>query len=172
MLNGIALSVVLMLNIIIFNVIDFIILFIDIFFIIKIYNYFEKKQFLKNSVKYPILKNSTSVISSGIFTIVFLVIGFYQTPPSYIQNDLVQTVHVASNQIYSSCNFIDWISRISNEIVAIKWWVMLNITIHSNSLYLKYIMWGIYLMGNYLMLFAFARLITEVLHITKEQINE
>lgn len=48
---------------------------------------------------------------------------------------------------------------------------MLKVTIQSDNMYLKYIMWVVYLMGNYLMLFAFARFITEILHITKDQIN-
>ena len=103
--------------------------------------------------------------------IVFLLISFYQAPPSYIQNDLVQTIHTASNQVYSNCDFIDWISRVSNEIVAIKWWIMLKATIQSDNMYLKYIMWIVYLMGSYLMLFAFARFIAEILHITRNQTN-
>jgi len=166
-LNGIILSTILMLNVIIFNLSDFIILTLDMFFILLVYNFMEKTQFLQNNVKYPILKNSVSFFSSAIFMIIFLIINTYQTPPSYIQNDLVQTIHIASNQIYSNCDFIDLISRVSNEIVAIKWWIMIKVTIETNNMYLKYIMWGIYLMGSYLMLFAFARVITEILHIIK-----
>jgi len=96
-LSGIFLSTILILNIITFNISDFILLFMDMIFIVMIYNYIQKTQFLQNNIKYPILKNTTSIISSGIFMIIFLLVSFYQTPPLYIQDDLVQTIHIASN---------------------------------------------------------------------------
>jgi len=169
-LNGIILSLILTLNITTFNMIDFIVLLMDTILIIYLYNYFIENKSLNNNLKDPIVKNSVSFINSIIIAIVFLIINLNQTPPKYIQNDLNETVHKSSNQIYSTCKAIDSVTRLTNEIVAIKWWIMLKMSNNSNNqYYIKEILWIIYLFGNYLMIFAFSRYILEILSLLKKE---
>lgn len=168
-ISGTILSMILLLNIVVFNFIDFLILFLDIILIIYLYNSFSQNNSLKlkDDIKEPIVKNSVAIVNSIVVSMIFVIINLYQIPPSYIQNDLFETTKLVSNQIYSNCLVIDTITRLSNEIISIKWWIMLNLTINSNSYFLKLFIWIIYLLGNYLMIFAFSRLNLELLDILK-----
>lgn len=171
-IGAIILSIVLMLNVVVFTLVDWIILFLDSFFIFLLYKYFSKNNSLKESIKEPIIKNSVAYVNSFLLMILFFGISLIQTPPSYIQNELLETIRVASNQIHSNCQFIDFLVGLSNEVVAMKWWIMLKFTLNIHNHYLKELMWIIYLIGNFVMLFAFSKLNLEVLNIVKRFENE
>jgi hypothetical protein len=156
-----------------FASIDFFIFGADIVCIIFLYNHFFKSNSLNEDMKAPILKNIVAWINTIILLVVLLIINFLQTPPDYINNDLNQTIHIASNQVYSNCLSIDYILRISNEITAMKWWAMLNFTTFSTeNYYIKEIAWLLFLLGNYLAIFSFSRYIVEIIHFIKEKTDE
>jgi len=164
-INSLILTTILVLNIVTFNFFDFIILFFDIFFILYLYNKFINNNSLNENINNPVTKRGVALINSFILIFVFLFFNIFQTPPSYINNDLVTTIHQVSNKIYSNCYFIDYIVSLSNEIVALKWWFMIKFSINfSNKYYLKEIIWIVYLLGNYLMVYAFSKYILEILN--------
>lgn len=167
-INSIILTSILVLNITTFNIIDFIVLLFDIFFLIYLYRYLIENDSLNEDIKNPIIINTVSFINSTLIAIIFLMTNLFQTPPEYINNDLITTIHQASNQLYSNCFFIDNITRLTNEIAAIKWWLMLDVSINMSSMhYLKETIWILYLLGNYLMIFAFSRYILEIVNLTR-----
>jgi len=168
--GGLFLSSILMFNIINFNIIDFLILGMDIFVIVFLYKYFIKNNSFKNTIKELIIKNFVSIINSILIASTLLIISFYQTPPKYIDNDLSVTIKVASNLQRSNCEVLDTLIGITNEVVAVKWWSMLNFTLNNKNYYLKWLLWIIYFFGNYLMIFAYSRYILEILSITKKEI--
>ena len=161
-IKGLVLTSIIMLSMTVFSITDFIILFFDIFIIFRLYNFFIKFDSLNQNIKNPIIKNGTAIVNAIFIMLTFLIINLYQTPPQYIQNDLLITVHSASNQLCSLCPITDALIRLTNEIVAVKWWLMLDITINvDNKYYLKEIVWFFYLLGSYLMAFAYGRYILE-----------
>jgi len=164
-ISSILLTFSLSIVIIRFNIIDFIIYGLDILLLVYLYNHFKNNNILNENVKYPILKNIVSWLNSIIMSILFIFIGLFQTPPSYISNDLPTTIQKASTETTSSCVYIDYPSRMSAEIAATKWWVMLNATQKSNNKYFNQLLWVLFLIGNYIAIFAFSRFITEMIHI-------
>lgn len=171
LISGVFLSSILVLNVITFNLVDFILLSLDLVLILYLYNKFSNNNTFKENVKEPIIKNSVSIFNSIVLMFIFSVANIYQTPPEYIQSDLIQTVKAASNNVYSNCEITDNISRLSNEIIAVKWWGMLNLTVNNNSYYIKELIWLIYLLGSYLMIFAYTRYILELISFAKEKFD-
>ena len=172
-MNAFMLSSILMVNLTIFNITDFFILFIDIFIIITLYNYVIKNNSINKNMNNPLTKNFVSILNSSFLVVLFLIINLFQTPPAYIDNSLVTTVYNVVKP-YSNCNFINNIVTFSNEIVAIKWWIMIKMSfeIGDKYHYLKEIIWLIYLIGNYLMAYAFSKYILELINFTKEYDEE
>ena len=168
-INSLFLTSILVLNLVTFTYIDFAILLFDIFIIITLYKILINNSSLKDNIQSPIIKNIVATINSIFFIIIFFIINIYQTPPEYINNDLLKTIHLASSQVYSQCIFIDSITRLTNEIVALKWWFILDLSTNmNNKYYAKEIMWIIFMLGSYIMLFAFTRYILEILDLSKK----
>jgi len=170
--NGVFLSTILMLNIVAFNMYDFFLLFADMILITLLYNRFSQIKFLADGIKEPAIKNVIAGLNSIILAILFVIIGLYQTPPEYIQNDLMETVHLASREVYSSCEVLDSLVRWINELVATKFWIILKLLLNTQNFYLKIILLGAYLFGNYLMMFAFSRYILEILSLLKKGLQK
>lgn len=164
-ISAIILGFSLSIAIISFNIIDFIVFGLDLFLLVYLYNYFDNINILNEKIKYPILKNTVSWINSIVISILFIFIGIIQKPPSYLSNDWNVTVQKASMETASKCVYIDYPARISSEIAATKWQMMLNVTKQENNKYLNDILWVLFLIGNYLSIFAFSRFITEILYI-------
>jgi len=169
MLSGMILSFILLLNVLNFTILDWTLLFIDILLIIWLYNKFDKINFLNSNIKFSVLKHSVSIVSAILLSTVFLIANLYQKPPHYIQDSLSSTVHEASKQVHSNCKYIDSVTGISIEISSVKWWIILKMSDNIKNTYLKATMWILYLLGNYLMLFAFARLISEMIYLTPKE---
>lgn len=165
MISSIILTLSLSIAIIRFDIVDFIVFGLDTLLLVYLYNHFKNNNILNDKVKYPILKNTVSWLNSIIVSILFIFIGFFQTPPSYISNDLNTTIQKASIETASTCVYIDYPSRISAEIAATKWWMILNVTQKGNNEYFNQLLWVLFLIGNYLAIFAFSRFVTEILHI-------
>lgn len=155
-----------------FNIVDFIVFGLDIFLLLYLYNYFNNINILNENIKYPILKNTVSWINSIIISILFIFINIVQTPPSYLSNHLNVTIQKASMETASRCGYIDYPARISSEIAATKWWMMLNVTQKENNKYLNDLLWVLFLLGNYLSIFAFSRFITELIYIFTKNFNK
>jgi hypothetical protein len=174
-LSSAILTSILVISTAFFVVSDYIILAINSLFIILIYNFLNNRTFFNSIIKEDFIKNISTYCVSAIFSIVIVFISLNQLPPDYIQPSLVDTINIASNQIHSNCAYIDYVLRLTNEIVAVKWWVMYDITININGVLPKwciYIMWTIYFLGSFYMLLAYNKLIIQLLSFSRKFNNE
>jgi len=85
--------------------------------------------------------------------------------PPYIETSLEQTIMNASISISSNCEITDYIFKISREIDAILWWLILNSTAHIEQFWLRGLIWIGFILYNSLVLFGINRLIVETIHI-------
>ena len=155
-----------------FDIIDIIIYGLDILLLVYLYNRFKKMNIFNENIKYPVLKNMISWLNSTIVAILYIFISLFQTPPSYISNDLLTTIQQSSIEVASNCPYIDYFSQIVAKIVAAKWWIMLYLTQKINNLYLNQLLWIIFLIGNYIAIFAFGRFITETVYIFTKKFDK
>lgn len=160
------LAISLSLAIIGFGKLDFIIYFIDGFFLILLFNLIKSNNSFNKEIKNTILKNTTSWINGFMLSIIFVFISFNQKPPSYLDNTLLKTINNASIEVKSKCKYIDFPVEIAKGVVAAKWWLMIKASKEINNLKIRILMWGIFLLGNYLSIFAFSRFLLEILDLT------
>ena len=168
LLEALFLLFLLALHVILFNIVDFVVLLLDLVLLVWLYNFLLKSNSLKDEMKSPIIINIASVINSVVVVVIILIANLYQPPPSYLDISLMETIRNASHQVGSNCDFVDFILFVANIVAAIKWWVMVKISVvMDNRYHLKTVMWIVYLLGSYFMVFAYGRYILELLHITK-----
>lgn len=166
-IGGVILSVVLLTSVVDFTLLDYMLLFIDMVFIVYFYDKFSSFKFLNPEIKNAVVKNYISGLSALVMVFVFLAVHLYQKPPNYLQNDIVQTMRMASSKVSSECSYIKHVVKASTEITAVKWWLMEKYTIEGKNEWIKRFVWIVFLLGNYLMLFAFTRYILEAIDLVK-----
>jgi hypothetical protein len=135
------------------NSLEIIILALSILFMLFLYVFLEKENSLNKKIKPFIFNHYISIINALILVIVFLIINLYQTPPSYITNDLTETLKNSTANLSSNCFIIDF-------------------TINSSFKILNIILWILFLTGNFLSYYAFRRYILELVYQTTKEKNE
>ncbi len=133
------------------------ILFIDSFILFFLYQLFTTAKWFKESIKSYAIIFFSSHINALFLTLFFTWNSFYQTPPSYIHDSLIQTLQAAYNIHLSDCSAIDTMLSYIQLLQALKWWIILHILATEISSFLKVLLWILFITGNYLALFSFSR---------------
>jgi hypothetical protein len=160
------------------DVIDIVVFLVDTILILYLYNRLKKNNSFNEKIKYPILKHTVSWINGALISILYIFITLNETPPSYLSNDLTKTIQQASIEVASNCKIIDYPSRLSAELSAEKWWLMINATIklknqqNQKEEWLVKLLWVLFLVGNYLAFYAFSRYVTELLYQFDDKLKE
>ncbi len=143
------------------NVLDIFILGIDIFFLYYFRKFLlYKVRFFSESVQSHIIGNTISSINAIILMIIFIIITLYQTPPQYLQETLYETIQTALRDVSISCEYFSYLISFFKVIEAVKWWLLIRVSLDVKELsYIKELIWFIFLIGNYLVFFAYGKFI-------------
>jgi len=167
--NSVILSTSLALFVIQVSKIDILELMISIAISMYIYNYLFKIKVLKENLSNFFYIKISSFLSAFIIAFIFVFIKIeFTLPPSFIDNSLMITIKNASYQVYSNCNFINYIAKLFQEIDAFKWWFLLKFSIDIHNFYVKFLIWIIFLFGNILALLSANKLFLTLLILFKE----
>jgi len=145
-----------------FNIYDIIIVILSGISVIVLYNKYQNTKIFSENVKNIFVKNIAVFTNTLIFTIILVVININQTPPSFIDNNLLNTITNASKEVYSVCPFNQIISKVTMELQSIKWWIMVKFSINNHNEAIKIIVWLLFLISNYLVILGFSKLVLEV----------
>jgi hypothetical protein len=116
-----------------------------------------------------IAKNWTITINSVLMLILLANIQFYTAIPAYLDESLTQTIINATNTINSECFYIQLFIQLTASYEASLWWLMVL-----GSQFVRYevvllSLWGLFLLGNGLALFAYSRYLISILIFHEEK---
>jgi len=155
-----------------FNIYDIIIAILSGISVIVLYNKYQNTKIFSEDVKNIFVKNIATFTNTLIFTTILVIININQTPPDFIDNNLLTTITNASKEVYSVCPFNQIITKVTMELEAIKWWIMLKFSINNHNEAIKIIVWLLFLISNYLVILGFSKLILEINQIGEKLWNK
>ncbi|WP_158653896.1 hypothetical protein [Helicobacter cetorum] len=127
-------------------------------------------QFLNRSLRRVVKQDYLALLSrewginicSCIFFLIYFYITIYGYEPSYLRDNLNETLEVATNSIGSSCEYIDYFLRLKRELDALSWWGMNLIDARLGSY--RVLGWSIFVALNILSSLGINRVVMQVIY--------
>jgi len=155
--TSVCLSLLFMGSAIFYTIVDFLILIILSISLSLSWTVMTRMNIFNDEIKPHFIKISSAALVSFIFSGIYIYISFHQTPPGYLDDSLSQTIKNASSLIYSSCDIINMFVKLVAEITAIKWWLMIELSINYHNKLFLFIFWIVFFLGNFGFYYTFAR---------------
>ncbi|QKF58444.1 putative membrane protein [Aliarcobacter lanthieri] len=147
-------------------------IFLVIFIIFLFFLYNKLSSLFSNIVKEEYLdifiKEITIKISSFILFIIFLFYTLNSFEPSYLSNNLEESLQLATNTLASNCQYLDFILRLKIELDTYFWYfTKYGSQIIDNS-YLKTTIWILFIFINTLSIIGINRFFVQIISFSKK----
>ncbi|AFI04181.1 hypothetical protein [Helicobacter cetorum] len=127
-------------------------------------------QFLNRSLRKVVKQDYLALLSrewsinicSCIFFVIYFCIVVYGYEPTYLRDNLKETLELATNSIGSNCEYIDYFLRIKRELDALSWWGMNLVDTKLGSY--RVLGWSIFIALNILSSLGINRVIMQVIY--------
>jgi hypothetical protein len=145
---------------------------IDIIILYGLYILFSKLEIYTNRAKEAIIKNQVALLNALVLSVLFFVVQINEKPPAYIHNDLTQTItNATQGVIFSQCTIFDTTMALMQEFKALKWWTMLRAEGMFGGSYVSVLLWGVFLLGNFVAHLSFSKFLLETQSIVSKRIK-
>ncbi|MFV7789606.1 hypothetical protein ACNSOP_05460 [Aliarcobacter lanthieri] len=147
-------------------------IFLVLFIIFIFFLYNKLSSLFSNIVKEDYLdiftKEITIKISSLILFIIFLFYTLNSFEPSYLSNNLEESLQLATNSLSSNCQYLDFILRLKVELDIYFWYfTKYGSQIVDNS-YLKTTIWILFIFINTLSIIGINRFFIQTISLSKK----
>lgn len=138
--------------------------------------FYKVKALLSASVKPEMLDliamGLSAKIGAIIFFIVYILFFYYSETPAYIQETLLKTIHLATQDIHSSCAFVEYFAQLKVELNATMLWSLLYSTQYLENENYKILLWLGYFISSALSAIGINRLIVQIIYLLQKNLGD